>query len=623
VLLLLLVAVVYTGAIGNGFHFDDFHTVVNNPSIRDLARVPTFFQDAGAFSVNPESAMYRPLLLTTFAVDYALFGAEPAGYHSVNVLLHGLASLTVLSWLLAIGLSRRVATVAALLFAVHPVHSEAVCYVSSRSELLMGLCLLLAAALHARYRASGERRSQLAAITAASGSLLAKSVGIVLPVAVALGDHFTGGWQRVRAGWRAYLALAALGGGYLLFVRESAGQALLVAPVRPWSAQLWTQAKAHVYYWQLLGMPVRLNVEHQFDVSRAGEPAALAAGLLLSSVAAVAWVLGRHLRWTRLAASWWGLVLLPTTLVPLIVLVNEHRLYLASIGVLLPLAVCLGRVGGGRRIATGVLGAYTILLALLTMDRTSDWESELTLWADAAAKAPQMLRPHLRLADALAHVGQTEAAEASYLRAIALRPGHPASRNNLGLLYRSLDRADDAGAQFRRLLAVSPDHTAARLNLADLELRRGRWRVAEAQYDSALLYDHTRGRAQIRLGQIALRHRRDMSVSLSYFDAAIAAGADADADAHSGRGLALRRLGLDDLALDAYRRATSRDPERTDVWYNIGNLHRDRGEAAPAIDAYRRVIDIGDDEDLARSAAVMIRELESLPVTIPNEQGEF
>jgi tetratricopeptide (TPR) repeat protein len=191
------------------------------------------------------------------------------------------------------------------------------------------------------------------------------------------------------------------------------------------------------------------------------------------------------------------------------------------------------------------------------------------------------------------------------------------------LLYRSLDRADDAGAQFRRLLAVSPDHTAARLNLADLELRRGRWRVAEAQYDSALLYDHTRGRAQIRLGQIALRHRRDMSVSLSYFDAAIAAGADADADAHSGRGLALRRLGLDDLALDAYRRATSRDPERTDVWYNIGNLHRDRGEAAPAIDAYRRVIDIGDDEDLARSAAVMIRELESLPVTIPNEQGEF
>ena len=69
VLLLLLVAVVYTGAIGNGFHFDDFHTVVNNPSIRDLARVPTFFQDAGAFSVNPESAMYRPLLLTTFAVD--------------------------------------------------------------------------------------------------------------------------------------------------------------------------------------------------------------------------------------------------------------------------------------------------------------------------------------------------------------------------------------------------------------------------------------------------------------------------------------------------------------------------------------------------------------------------
>ncbi len=84
--------------------------------------------------------------------------------------------------------------------------------------------------------------------------------------------------------------------------------------------------------------------------------------------------------------------------------------------------------------ATLALALYTIVLTLLTMQRVGDWDSEVTLWADAATKSPQMLRPHLRLADALLRErGEAAfaAAEASYLRAIALRPHHPASRNNL------------------------------------------------------------------------------------------------------------------------------------------------------------------------------------------------
>ena len=615
-LLLLLVTVTYSGALRNGFHFDDFHAVVENPHIRDLAQVPSFFLDAGAFSVNPESAMYRPLLLTTFAIDRALFGTDAAGYHAVNVAVHGLATVAVLFWLTAIGLKRSSASVAAMLFAVHPVNSEAVCYVSSRSELLMGLLLLMSTSMYARYRTSSDRGLLLASLAAALASLLAKSVGIVTPAAMALGDHFTGGWRKVCGGWRAYLGCAVLGGGYVFYVRGSAAHALFEAPVRPLVAQLWTQAKAHVYYLQLVSVPVRLNVEHQFDVSKTAEPVALVAILFLLSLGGTAWALRRQLRWMALAAGWWGLTLLPTTLVPLIVLVNEHRLYLASLGVILPLAVCIGQLGrrrlGGRvPMATCALALYTIGLAMLTMQRARVWESELTLWADAAAKSPQMLRPHLRLADALVLDEEYEAAEAAYLRAIALRPSHPASRNNLGLFYRNRGRLDEAQSQFGTLLAVSPDNVPARLNLAEIELQHGRWEAADTHYDSALIYDHTKGRAQVRRGQIELRFRGDAGVALEHFDAGIAAGASDDADAHVGRGVALRKLGFDDLALDAYRRAIALAPGRSDIWYNVGNLHLARGEIAPAVGAMQRVIDIGDDPDLVQSAVVRIRELES------------
>ena len=378
------------------------------------------------------------------------------------------------------------------------------------------------------------------------------------------------------------------------------------------ATQLWTQVKAHVYYLQLIATPVRLNVGHQMDVTRSAESSAVMALLFLTALGGTAWRLRQQLGWTVLAVGWWVLFLLPTTLIPLIVLVNEHRIYLASLGVILPLAVCISRFGGGRRVgsvsmATLALALYTIVLALLTMQRVGDWDSEVTLWADATTKSPQILRPHLRLADALLRErGEAAfaAAEASYRRAIALRPHHPASRNNLGLLYRRMGRIASAEQQLRTLLQASPDHVSARLNLADLLLEDGRWQAADSQYDSALIYEDTRGQAQIRKGKIALH-----SGHAENFDAAIAAGADEEADAHVGSGVALRKIGYPDLALEAYKRATVRAPERSDLWCNFGNLYVDRDEFELAIAAYQRVVDNNDDEELTRRAAIRIRDL--------------
>jgi protein O-mannosyl-transferase len=616
-LLFLLVAVIYGRSIANGFHFDDFHTIVNNPHIRELSSIPSFFWNAEAFSVNPESAMYRPLLLTSFAVDYALFGTHASGYHMVNVMLHGLSAVVAASWLVGLGIRRRVALVTALVFAVQPINSEVVCYVSSRSELLMGLLLLAAAASHARCGAAEGRRWQCASLLAAAGSLLTKSVGIMTPLAVAVGDGFSGGVGRVRSRAGFYLPLGVMGLAYLLFIRGSATTALVDAPVRSVAAQLFTQAKAQVYYLQLIALPVRLNVEHQFDVSRTAEVPVVVAALLLGSLAAIAWGLRHQLRWIALAVAWWSLVLLPTTLIPLIVLVNEHRLYLASFGVIVPMAICLHscasrRYFGAVPMATLGLAGYTILLALLTVGRTYDWQSEESLWADAAAKAPQMLRPYLRLADALAHRGEVAAAEAAYLRAIALRGNHPASRNNLGLLYRQQGRLAEAETQFRELLSTSPDNVASRLNLAELQMMRGQWRAADAQYDTALHYGDTAGRAQIRRGQIALRFLGDAQGALHHFDAALAAGAGNDADVHVGRGIALRKLGLDDLSLEAYQHATRMAPNRSDVWHNVGNLYLSLGMDEAAVDAFQRVVAIDDDSELVRSARARIQQMISI-----------
>lgn len=614
-LLLLLVAAVYAGSLSNGFHLDDFHSIVNNPHIRQLADVPTFFRDAGTFSVNPKSAMYRPLLLTTFALDHALFGGRAAGYHAVSILLHGLTAIMALWWLLGLGVQSRVAVLTALLFAVHPINSEAVCYISSRSEVLMALFVLSALLLHALYRRRAGAHLVLLSVVLVAAGLLSKSVAIVAPAGAVAADAFRGGWQRLRSGWTVYLLLGVPCLIYLLSIRGAAARALLDAPVRSSAAQLWTQGKAQVYYLQLVVMPTHLNVEHQFDVARTAQLPALLALLLLASLAGIAWGLRRRLRCLVLGVGWWALVLLPTTVIPLIVLVNEHRLYLASIGLLLPTAWCLQhvtrRLPGRMSMATLGAGLYTIVLAFLTMQRVPDWQDEVSLWRDAVAKAPLMVRPHLRLADGLAARGEVLAAEASYLRAIELRPAHVASRNNLGLFYRRQRRLAEAEAQFRALLTTSPDNVPGRMNLATVDLMRGSWAQAYANYDTVLMYDDTDGQAQIRMGQIALQFKADARLALTHFDAAILAGAGLDADVHVGRGVALRALGQQNKAVVAYLAAADISPERSDVWYNLGNLHNGRGHRVAALAAFRRVVDLAEDDQLVRSARQQIQIISS------------
>ena len=155
------------------------------------------------------------------------------------------------------------------------------------------------------------------------------------------------------------------------------------------------------------------------------------------------------------------------------------------------------------------LPVYTMILALLAAGRADIWRDELSLWSDAASKAPAMLKPHLRLGDALVGRGQWKGAEEAYLHALGLRPNHPAAGNNLGRLYVRQGRFAEAEAQFHQVLSVSPDVLQARLNLASLQLRTGRWEEAEMAYKEALLRGDSVGEAQKKLGYIALQYRRD------------------------------------------------------------------------------------------------------------------
>ena len=330
-LLLALAAGVVQWLGGQGtFHYDDFHSIVHNPHLRSLENIPRFFSDPTLFSGDAKQAMYRPVVLTTYALNYAFDGFDPHVFRLFNIVIHAINCALVLHLVHALTRLPAIAWTAALLFAFHPLSVESVQYISSRSESLMALGLLSALLCYERWQREGTRRWYGLSLGAFALSVLSKSVGCVGLLLLPLCDWLQGRPIAQRGRLLAYAPFLVLVGMYVSVSHQVVGKAI-GAPVRHYDVQLWTQLKAWVYYAWLGTMPAQLSVEHQFFLSHSlGVPAVWLALLLIVSLLWVAAVARQRL--PLFALLWCALVLLPASVVPLIVLVNEHRLYLVLVG---------------------------------------------------------------------------------------------------------------------------------------------------------------------------------------------------------------------------------------------------------------------------------------------------
>jgi tetratricopeptide (TPR) repeat protein len=575
--------VVYAPSLGNPFHYDDEHSVLLNPHLRDLARVPSYFTDPTTFSVDPAKAMYRPLLLVTYALNFALGGEGPWSFHLVNLGIHAAAAATVW-WLARLLLGHPgVALLAGLLFAVHPLASEPVNYVSSRSESLAGLFYLLAIGffVRARQRGSGwgDRMSGLALIL----GLLVKSIVVTLPAVLLLYDYLVVSGQRLERLrprlWRCHAPQWAVVAVYVALIWSNGFlKDALQTPARDQTTQLLTQVKALAYYLLLLCCPARLNVEHQFFEQVGFRGAALwGSGLLLASCL---FLLVRLLRQRRGQALFLvlsaGLVLLPTLVMPLNVLVNEHRLYVTTAIGCLGLALALSSIrawpAGWLRLAPSA--AVLLVYALLGAGRTRAWASDFALWEDAQHKSPRMPRVHLylgnahkdaalRSADPDTVAGHWQAAVRCYQvtdslgstsasgpeRELALR-----AANNLGAVQFMLGDIDAAEQAYRRALDLSPTYADALVNLGSVYHERGR-RVSDPQQRARLVTQATDYYRQAL--DLQPNHARGYAnLALAYYD-----------------------LGDLSRAREVYARAYRLTPDDYVLLNNMGNLYLDLAES--------------------------------------------
>ncbi|MEQ8764858.1 MAG: tetratricopeptide repeat protein [Planctomycetota bacterium] len=495
---------VYLGTLPSTFHYDDHHAVVQNPHLRSLANIPSYYHRPDMFSVNPQNAMYRPLLLTTFALDHGLWGQGAAwGWHLTSWLFHVIVACLVFTVLGSLTRGRPEARawpwIGGLLFAVHPVHVETVCYVSARSSLLatLGVLSAFAAYLRAERETRAARRAgwlTLAGVCFAGG-LLAKEIAIVFPAVLLV---YEGLLRRdivraepTRAAARylpfliiglVYLSLRKIFLGTATAAVDLAGQGdVFTGGGRGFLPNLLTQAEVLFLYLRLMVWPSDLSVDHDIPVvtSWTDTTALLAVGTLLA-IAVLALI--RHRREPALVfgLAWFALSLAPTSLIPLNVVANEHRLYLPSIGLLIAGGAIWGRVPIGRPVFAKAIGACVLLtFGGVAWSRAHDWRNELTLWSEAVATDPGSHRAQLNLGNALSQRGDYAAALDHYRAALDVHPTWvPAQLNVAEALSRialqtgDVALLDEAESTLRAIIAKNPSDRLTPLKLARVAGRR-------------------------------------------------------------------------------------------------------------------------------------------------------
>jgi Flp pilus assembly protein TadD len=609
-------ALTYGTSLAGPFVFDDFGNVVRNPQIRDVwnwAQVLSPPVDTGVAG--------RPLVHLSLAVNYALGGLSVRGYHVVSVALH------VACALLVFGLIRRtldairlsdwaglrsvdLACAAAVLWIVHPLTSEVVDYVSQRTESMMALCYL--STLYASLRAVDARRPWrwlVTAVAACAAGMACKESMVTAPVMVVIFDRvflFDTIGQAIRRRWPFYGALAAtwlllaallashtgISSGGFATAHTSTWNYLLnqsVIVTRYLRLAVWPQGLVFYYGW---ARPLTLA-----DVW----PYALFLVLLV-----VATLLSLR-RWPRTAflGLWVFVTLAPTSsFAPIAAEVGaERRMYLPLVGIV-TLAVIgaaalrsrLVRRPGDRvqaasavgaslparrvdRVTVGVVVIVAVALSAVTIARTREYGSALTLAQTVLARWPTPNAEQL-VGQELAATGQHEEAIRHLRRAL---PGFPPAHYYLGTELVAVGRVDEAMAQLQAFVVEEPSLPpvrSARMLMARLFASRHDVPHAIEQLHLVLASAPADSAAHALLANV-LAGEHEFGDAIPQYQALLAER-PGDPNVWTGLGVALVATGRSAEAVSAFRQAAAFAPRDAHARVNLARALLDTGDAAGA-----------------------------------------
>lgn len=479
----LVALAVYANAPRNRWALDDVPVIWQNPVAHSVpAAWAARYSPYWPVEQGHHAGLYRPAVIVSYAVDWSLSGGDPRWFHLHNVLLHAVASgLVVL--VAVVWLPVPAALAAGSVFAVHPVHVEAVANVVGRAELLAAIGLLLAVLAFRSYRLTDSRRARLgwgvATVAAVALALLSKEHAVVAVVVLAL-DAWLARARARRWGIGLLLVTLALTVAWFALWQAIAGAYVegVVAPaLREFSLRqrLATMLPVYLEVLRLLTWPLRLAYDYSPQVipPRTGFTALAALGALVAGAVVALGVSSRR----RAPAVAFGILVGVVSYAPTSNLLfasgtvlGERSLYVPALAPALTVAWIVARAWEGRwrRIALVGLGALLAVYAVRCFTRTPFWVDSRNVLIESVIANPENYRTRRQLARQRALSGDSLGALADYLVAGELFERDPSVATASAALALALGRERVALREARRAFALEPGEPAATAQLVDV-----------------------------------------------------------------------------------------------------------------------------------------------------------
>jgi protein O-mannosyl-transferase len=482
---------------------------------------------------------YRRVRFVSLALDHLAWGADPFGYHLTNVLLHGLVTGLVVLLLRRLGLGLVAASLGALLWALHPLHTDAVTYVAGRRDLL-STAFFLAALLVWPWRGAlspGGVARAVAALVLYALAFESKEMAVTLPAVVALVLLFRPALEAARRGgvipspWRhvgqlGWLARLALGAGFALAGLGVLYRAVLhpmtQATDRLWGGDLFhhvlTIPVLYAKYAELVVAPFWLYGDYSDYPPASGlaDPRVWVGLAVLAALWGGGLWASRRRPWLAFGLLWVAVTLLPVSqIVPHHELLAEHYLYLPLLGLAVAggrgVELALGSPSRRRLVPVG-LGALAVLWTVVIADRNRDFADEESFARALLAQVPESQRGHLMLAHGHQLAGRLDAAARAQRYVLErARPGtrfhHRASQYLLVTLASAGKLAAAESAAFAHLSGYPNDAKALQL-LGTVRARQGYPNKALAYLSRAVEAAPTDVEARLHLGVALMSARR-------------------------------------------------------------------------------------------------------------------
>lgn len=531
--------ILYTGTLNNGFVYDDESTIVNNVLIRDLGNLPKLFTKE--YFTQSGEISYRPVVTFSYFIDYWLYADDARGFHLTNFLLHTFNALLVYLFLLLLfqevlakvsspsvfigdsgfkviennwipaqrlcGKDKNIIPlIVTLLFASHPILTEAVNAISFREDLLASFFYILTLIIYLRLRERGcKTLFYLLSCLTYTLALFSKEMALTLPLIVLCYETICKGREKVTLvyGYILITLFYCLLRFYFFYNPEES--------VIGWdlNERMLTLPLVIINFIKLAVFPVSLSAEYMINPVKSVHLPLFTA---LSGIAIFITLLAtKQKNNLSFGISFFLITLIPVyNIIPISNPLADRYLYLPTVGFIIALGTLIFR---GRSLRSTKINPFFILIPFslilfyssLTLNRNRVWSDEYSLWSDIVRKMPGSWRAYNGLGRAYAHQNRLTEAKREYNKALTLKPDYFDGHVNLGIVYVVEGNLEKGLHQFKTALALNPNNSDLHNNIAYIYRKQGRTDDAIQEYRTVLRLnpDHIKGHYNLGLVYIS------------------------------------------------------------------------------------------------------------------------